>query len=43
MAIKEREITIKVIKNKKINIDRLSSFFAKEYSKNKINNKNIKS
>lgn len=31
---REREITIKVIDNKKININRLSDFFAKKYSEN---------
>ena len=29
---KEREITIKVIENKKINIRRLAEYFARKYS-----------
>lgn len=29
---KERSITIKVIENKKINLNRLSDFFARKYS-----------
>lgn len=29
---KEREITIKVIENKKINIERLARFFADKYN-----------
>lgn len=31
---KEREITIKVIENKKININRLVDYFARKYSEN---------
>lgn len=31
---REREITIKVINNKKININMLVNFFAKKYSEN---------
>lgn len=33
---KERDITIKVIENKKININRLSEFFARKYSEKNI-------
>ena len=33
---KEREITIKVIENKKINAHRLAEFFARKYSEKKI-------
>lgn len=33
---KERKITIKVIKNKNINTNRLAEFFAKKYSEKKI-------
>lgn len=29
---KEREITIKVIENKKVNYNRLAEFFARKYS-----------
>lgn len=29
---KEREITVKVIENNKININRLAEFFARKYS-----------
>jgi hypothetical protein len=36
---KEREITINVIENKKINIDRLAKFFANKYNENNINKK----
>lgn len=39
---KEREITIKVIKNNKININRFADFFARKYNE-KINNYNPKS
>lgn len=34
---KEREITIKVINNNKINYNRLAEFFAKKYSEKYIN------
>lgn len=43
---KEREITIKVIENKNININRLTEFFTKKYNERYIRNKdeqNIKS
>lgn len=43
MIREKREITVKIIRNKNINIDRLANFFAKKYSIGKINNKNIKS
>lgn len=33
---KEREITIKVIENKKINTNRLVEFFARKYSEKDI-------
>ena len=33
---KERNITIKVIKNNKININRLAEFFARKYSERNI-------
>lgn len=33
---KEREITIKVIENKKINCNRLAEFFARKYSEKNI-------
>ena len=33
---KERDITIKVIENKKINTDRLVEFFARKYSEKDI-------
>lgn len=36
---KEREITIKIIENKKINIQRLADFFASKYSEKNINKK----
>lgn len=36
---KEREITIKVIENKKINTNRLVEFFARKYSEKDIENK----
>lgn len=32
MTRKEREITINVIENKKININKLAEFFARKYS-----------
>ena len=32
MARREREITIKVIENNKVNIKRLAEFFARRYS-----------
>lgn len=43
---KGREITIKVIESKNININRLTEFFAKKYNERYIRNKgeqNIKS
>ena len=33
---KEREITIKVIENKKVNYNRLAEFFARKYSEKNI-------
>lgn len=33
---KERDITIKVINNKKANMNRLAEFFARKYSEKKI-------
>lgn len=33
---KEREITIKVIQNNKINISRLAKFFADKYNEKKL-------
>jgi hypothetical protein len=33
---KEREITVKVINNKKINTNRLAEFFARKYSEKNI-------
>lgn len=33
---KEREITIKVIENKKINYNKLAEFFARKYAENKM-------
>lgn len=39
---KEREITVKVIENNKININRLVEFFARKYSE-KLNNHDQKS
>jgi hypothetical protein len=36
MTRKQREITIKVIENKKININRLVEFFARKYSEKDI-------
>lgn len=36
---KEREITIKVIENKKINYNRLAEFFAKKYSEERLKNR----
>jgi len=40
---KEREITIKVIENKKININRLAEYFARKYGEKNINKQNEKS
>lgn len=39
---KERSITIKVIENKKINMNRLAEYFARKYSEKNIN-RNTKS
>ena len=39
---KEREITIKVIENKKINISRLAEFFARKYSESTSENRKKK-
>lgn len=39
---KEREITIKVIENKKININRLADFFARKYSEKEFDKENKK-
>lgn len=39
MSRKERDITIKVINNKKINTDRLIRFFANKYSEKNIKQK----
>lgn len=36
---KERSITIKVIKNKNINYNKLANFFARKYSEKYINKK----
>jgi hypothetical protein len=36
---KERGITVKVIENKKISIDRLAKFFADKYNENKAKQK----
>lgn len=36
---KERDITVKVIENKKININRLVEFFARKYSEKDIKKK----
>lgn len=36
---KERDITIKVISNNKINMNRLAEFFARKYSEKYINKK----
>ena len=36
---KERNITIKVIENKKINTNRLTEFFARKYSEKNIEKK----
>lgn len=33
---KERDITINVINNKKVNINRLAEYFSRKYSENKI-------
>ena len=40
---KEREITIKVIENKRINTNRLVEFFARKYGEKNITKQNIKS
>lgn len=40
---KEREITIKVIENKKINNHRLAEFFARKYSEKDTEKQNTKS
>lgn len=40
---KEREITIKLIQNNKINNHRLAEFFARKYSEKEIENKDKKS
>ena len=38
---KERELTIKVIENKKININRLAEFFARKHFARKHSEKNM--
>ena len=38
MVRKEREITIKVIENNKINMNKLIEFFARKYSEKHIKN-----
>ena len=43
MARKERNITIKVIENKKINTNRLANFFARKYNEKYIEKQNEKS
>lgn len=42
MIRSEREITIKVIENKKININKLAEFFARKYNDNNIKNRKKK-
>ncbi len=39
---KEREITIKVIENKKLNKNRLIEFFARKYSEKIVEKQNMK-
>lgn len=43
MARKERKITIKIIKNNKINNHRLADFFARKYNEENIMKENKKS